>query len=180
MKVWNPLALTIAILLLAACGQDEQLPAGQPEQPAQAGPQVSQPQTSDPATTPPQTTPTQPAAAQPAPVRPAAVAPPVQTDVPYSTTYTGTIQPGMTEADVVAVWGEPVARRQDAGFVYLHFRNGCEVSCGMYDIVILEGDQVIDAVVRFEGHIYAGLSSSPAGQAPVFTPPDSLRGSVDG
>ena len=96
-------------------------------------------------------------------------------DEPFFTSDTGTVDPGMTEAEVRAVWGEPVARIEDADFVYLYYRNGCEASCGMYDLVLLESGQVVDAVVRYFGHTYSGVSSSPRGSTPAYTPPQGTR-----
>jgi len=173
MKVWIPVSSIAAILVLAACPKDEPPPAGR-SQPVAAEPQAvdTAPSTMV-AAEPPAP---QPTTARRPPAQPAMVA---RVDQPFTTADTGTVQPGMSEADVIAVWGQPVARREEGVHAYLHFRNGCEVSCGMYDIVILEGDQVVDAVVRFPGHVYAGVSSSPPGRTPLFTPPDSVRGALD-
>lgn len=179
MKVWKPLSLAAAVTLAVGCPRDEPQPVGRSQTEAAEPPALD--------TTPSPTVaagpPAEPLAARPAP---AATRPAAQTmttarvDQPFETSYTGTVQPGMSEAQVIEVWGQPVARRQEGVFAYLHFRNGCEASCGMYDIVILEGDQVVDAVVRFSGHVYAGVSSSPPGRTPLFTPPDSVRGGADG
>jgi hypothetical protein len=92
-------------------------------------------------------------------------------DEPWFPTDTGTVQPGMTGMDVITVWGEPVAERTAGNRTYLYFRNGCEVSCGTYDVVFLENDQVVDAIVRGPGHNYAGMSSSPPDREARFTPP---------
>jgi hypothetical protein len=77
----------------------------------------------------------------------------------------------MTREQVIALWGVPVAERTVGNRTYLYFRNGCEVSCGTFDVVFLEGGQVIDAIVRGPGHNYAGTSSSPRDRIAVFTPP---------
>jgi hypothetical protein len=98
----------------------------------------------------------------PAP-RPAAV------DEPWEPVDTGTVNPGMTRDEVVAVWGPPVAEREQESWSYLYFRNGCEVTCGTFDVVFLENGQVVDAVVRGTGHTYAGNSSSPPGRIPEAT-----------
>ncbi len=90
---------------------------------------------------------------------------------PWFPTETGTIRPGMTAAEVIGVWGAPVADRTVGNWTFLPFRNGCERACGTYDIVILEGGQVVDAIVRGVGHTYAGLSSSPPDRVAEFTPP---------
>jgi hypothetical protein len=81
------------------------------------------------------------------------------------------IRPGMSEAEVIAAWGEPLARRTRGAFTYLHFQTDCLKECGTYDIVILEGGQVVDAIARSKNHRYDGVSSSPADRAPEFTPP---------
>ncbi len=94
-------------------------------------------------------------------------------DEPWTPTHTGTVEPGMTVEQVVAVWGEPVAERTLTNWTYLYFRNGCEISCGTFDVVMLEGGQVVDAIVRGPGHTYAGVSSSPPGREATFTPPTS-------
>ena len=81
------------------------------------------------------------------------------------------VRPGMSEAEVVAAWGEPLARRSRGAFTYLHFTTDCLKECGTYDIVILEGGQVVDAIARSKDHRYDGVSSSPANRAPEYTPP---------
>ena len=92
-------------------------------------------------------------------------------DEPWFPMDTGTVQPGMTRMDVIAVWGEPVAERTAGNRTYIYYRNGCEVTCGTYDVVFLESDQVVDAIVRGPGHNYAGMSSSPPDREAQFTPP---------
>ena len=93
------------------------------------------------------------------------------TDEPYEPVYSGTVAPGMSRADVVMVWGEPATERTTGTRQYLYYRNGCEASCGTFDVVFLENGAVVDAIVRGPGHEYAGASSSPPGQDGVFTPP---------
>ncbi|MGH7608008.1 MAG: hypothetical protein ACREME_11780, partial [Gemmatimonadales bacterium] len=87
-------------------------------------------------------------------------------DVPLVSADTGTVAPGMSERDVYAVWGPPAAVRRAGEFTYLFFQNGCEYSCGTMDVVTLQNGQVVDAIVRWDGHRYAGLSSSPPGRTP--------------
>ncbi|MGH7568639.1 MAG: hypothetical protein ACREL9_06670 [Gemmatimonadales bacterium] len=79
---------------------------------------------------------------------------------------TGTVDPGMAERDVYSLWGPPAAVRRAGEFTYLYFKNGCEYSCGTMDLVILQNGQVVDAIVRWPGHGYSGLSSSPPGTIP--------------
>ncbi|HEY8105507.1 MAG TPA: outer membrane protein assembly factor BamE [Gemmatimonadales bacterium] len=87
-----------------------------------------------------------------------------------------TIRPGMTEAEVRAAWGTPVTSRKVGDYAYLFYENGCLRSCGTYDLVVLQGGQVVDAIARGKNHNYDGVSSSPADRAPRYTPPsDSAR-----
>ncbi len=92
-------------------------------------------------------------------------------DEPWTPTDTGTVSPGMTRDQVIAVWGVPAAERTLEGRTYLYFRNGCEVSCGTFDVVFLENDQVVDAIVRGAGHTYTGTSSSPPERKGEMTKP---------
>jgi hypothetical protein len=84
-----------------------------------------------------------------------------------------TVRPGMTEAEVIAAWGEPLARRSRGTFTYLHFATDCLKECGTYDVVILDGGQVVDAIARSRNHRYDGVSSSPRDRLPEYTPPRS-------
>ncbi len=162
---WPRLALAAALgVALASCGSDE--PDTSPGQPA-AEPQAvaeTPAQQQTPVRTPPTTRRTPPTTTRQA-VRPA------QVDEPWTPTHTGTVNPGMTRSEVVGVWGEPVAERAAGDNTFLFYRNGCEVTCGMLDVVFLEGGQVVDAVVRGRGHVYGGTSSSPPNQEAVPTLP---------
>jgi hypothetical protein len=82
-----------------------------------------------------------------------------------------TIRPGMSEAEVRSTWGEPVAARTTGDYAYLFYENGCLRTCGTYDVVILQGGQVVDAIARGKDHHYDGVSSSPVDRAPHYTPP---------
>ncbi len=104
----------------------------------------------------------------PAPARPQGT-PAVVRDVPYVSEDTGTIAPGMSEREVYAVWGAPAAVRRAGEYTYLFFNNGCEYTCGTMDVVTLKDGAVVDAIVRWDGHQYAGESSSPPGKMPVPT-----------
>jgi hypothetical protein len=112
----------------------------------------------------------QPAAAQ----RPRPPAAPQGTaparDVPYVSDDTGTVAPGMSEREVYALWGAPAAVRRLGEYTYLFFRNGCEYTCGTMDVVTLQNGQVVDAIVRWDGHRYAGQSSSPSDNMPTSNP----------
>jgi hypothetical protein len=121
--------------------------------------------------------PTAPAPSQPAAAAPAPAAASGETSL--------AIKPGMTQAEVIARWGEPVAVRRMNDWTYLFYRNGDEHTWGYYDTVFLQNGQVMDAIVRSPDHVYDGQSSSPEGRVPVFTPPqgarpDSGRGAVTG
>jgi hypothetical protein len=72
-----------------------------------------------------------------------------------------TIDPGMTQAQVVARLGQPLSSRSFQSFTYLFYRNGCEKKCGMHDLVTLDSGKVIDAVFRSPSRHYSGTSSSP-------------------
>lgn len=163
-------SLMLAAMLawtIAGCGGGEE-EAGTPAETAQA------PQTETVAAPPAEAEELQQAAPQqpaPAPVQRVAAY-----DEPWTPTHTGTVNPGMSYEDVVGVWGEPVTERTADGRRYLYFRNGCEASCGTFDVVFLENGQVVDAIVRGQGHDYAGSSSSPAGREAVANVPPQAGG----
>jgi len=107
--------------------------------------------------------------ARPAPEGPASQIPERPTaarDVPFSSQFTGTIDPGMGEKDVYSLWGPPADVRRQGEYTYLFFPNGCEHSCGTADVVILQQGKVVDAILRWPGHRYSGESSSPAATQP--------------
>lgn len=129
----------------------------------------------------------QPAAQAPAPTpapepkpKPMQVAAAPLHDQPWTPVDTGTIDPGMSHDQVVATWGVPVAERHQGSWTYLYFRNGCEVSCGTFDVVFLDSGSVVDAIVRGPGHHYSGVSSSPAERKPEPTKPDSTGAGAAG
>ena len=72
-----------------------------------------------------------------------------------------TIDPGMTRDQVVEKLGAPVSARSYAGFEYLLYKNGCEKTCGMNDLVVLDSGKVVDAIFRSAARKYSGESSSP-------------------
>ncbi len=115
----------------------------------------------------------------PVPVQPVRASTNQVGEEPWFPTHTGTVRPGMTSDEVVATWGPTVTDRAVGNWTFLYFRNGCEQACGTFDVVMLEGGQVVDAIVRGSGHTYAGVSSSPADRVAEFTPPalsaDTLR-----
>jgi hypothetical protein len=76
----------------------------------------------------------------------------------------------MGEREVYEIWGAPAAVRRVGEYTYLFFRNGCEYSCGTMDVVTLQNGRVVDAIVRWDGHRYAGESSSPQGRVPTANP----------
>jgi len=107
--------------------------------------------------------------ASPPPKRPARQAPAVPLparDVPYESPDTGTIAPGMSEREVYSLWGPPIAVRHQGDMTYLYYRNGCEFTCGTEDVVFLQNNKVVDAVLRWPGHGYSGQSSSPFATPP--------------
>lgn len=72
-----------------------------------------------------------------------------------------TIDSGMTRAQVVSRLGEPISSRTYREFTYLLYHNGCERTCGMDDLVVLDSGHVVDAVFRSGARHYSGTSSSP-------------------
>jgi hypothetical protein len=164
MKRWN--LFPLVLLGAAACGGDE--PVADDQAPVeQQTPAAMDTTTMAP---PPMETP---------PSQPARQAPPVQmptTDEPWTPTHTGTVTPGMTRDEVIGVWGPPVTERALGAWTYLYFRNGCEASCGTFDVVFLENGAVVNAIVRGAGHTYSGTSTSPPGQEPRATPPTGTGG----
>jgi hypothetical protein len=186
MSRWN--LLPVVLVAAIACGGeeaaedpgaaqvDQQPPATQPSAETQA-PAAGDPSAGAPAAQAPaqSTAPDAQAPARPAPQMPTVSMPAV--DEPWSPTATGTVTPGMTREDVLGVWGEPVAERAVGAWTYLYFRNGCEVSCGTFDVVFLENGQVVNAIVRGQGHIYDGTSTSPPGaEARATLPPGGTEG----
>jgi hypothetical protein len=160
-------------------GDDEPATQEQPGAPIDTAEAVAQPPAE--AVTQPQEDPEEPNAvevAEPEPRPRQQLSGFSQAEVPWTPTHTGTVEPGMTRDQVVEVWGDPVTERALGAWSYLYFRNGCEISCGTYDVVLLDGGQVVDAIVRGRGHVYAGVSSSPPERAAEFTPPTGLPGSM--
>jgi hypothetical protein len=73
----------------------------------------------------------------------------------------------MSRAEVVERLGKPLNERKSGGHTYLYYRNGCEKTCGMNDVVMLDDDKVSDAIFRSSGRHYSGESSSPSGVQPA-------------
>ncbi|HEY2898481.1 MAG TPA: outer membrane protein assembly factor BamE [Gemmatimonadaceae bacterium] len=84
----------------------------------------------------------------------------------HAQTGAGTIDPGMTRAQVIERLGTPATIRTYQGSTYLMYSNKCGKKCGMQDLVILEHDSVVDAVLRSPDRHYTGTSSSPEATAP--------------
>jgi len=83
-----------------------------------------------------------------------------------------TIDPGMTRDQVVEHLGKPLNERKTGNAWFMFYRNGCERSCGMNDLVILEDGKVVDAIFRSPSRHYTAASSSPTGVRPEPTPGD--------
>ncbi|HTE43945.1 MAG TPA: hypothetical protein VK636_01775 [Gemmatimonadaceae bacterium] len=81
--------------------------------------------------------------------------------LPLAAQAGATIDPGMTRDQVVAKLGEPLSAKAYQGFTYLLYKNGCEKTCGMNDLVVLDSGKVVDAVFRSPARHYSGTSSSP-------------------
>jgi hypothetical protein len=78
----------------------------------------------------------------------------------------GTIDPGMTRAQVIERLGKPATVRTYQGSTYLLYSNNCGKTCGMQDLVILDHDVMVDAVFRSPNRHFTGTSSSPEATKP--------------
>lgn len=166
MRRWK--LLPVVVIAAFACGGDEPAAEDQtPIEPAPAATDTAMPPVTE---SPPAQQPVRPA---PPPVT--AVRMPLA-DEPWNPTDTGTVSPGMSRDDVLAVWGAPVTERVMGAWTYLYYRNGCEASCGTFDVVFLENGQVVNAIVRGPGHTYSGVSTSPPGQPGRATKPGETEG----
>ena len=96
---------------------------------------------------------------------------PVPLPAPVPAGNNTSIRPGMSESDVRARWGDPAATKTIGDWKYMFYRNYEERSVGFLDVVMLQGGQVVDALVRGSDHVYLGQSSSPGTRAPEMTPP---------
>ena len=83
-----------------------------------------------------------------------------------------TIDPGMTRDEVVTHLGKPLNERKTGNAWFMFYRNGCEKTCGMNDLVILEDGKVVDAIFRSPSRHYSSASSSPTGVKPERTAGD--------
>ncbi|MEP6493573.1 MAG: hypothetical protein ABJF01_12890 [bacterium] len=81
--------------------------------------------------------------------------------LPLGAQTTPAIDPGMTRDQVVAKLGQPLSAKSYESFTYLLYKNGCEKTCGMNDLVVLDSGKVVDAVFRSSARHYTGTSSSP-------------------
>jgi SmpA / OmlA family len=162
MKTWK--FVPILVLAAAACGKKAEEQQAAPAQPA--------------ATATPDTAAAMPTPPPAAPVRTSQAAMPTMpaVDEPWTPTDTGAVSPGMTRDQVVAVWGAPVTERTLGAWTYLYYRNGCEASCGTFDVVFLDDGQVVNAIVRGRGHTFTGTSTSPPGTTARPTPPGGAEG----
>ena len=76
------------------------------------------------------------------------------------------IEPGMSRAQVEERLGPPKVVRAAGATTFLFYANGCLKRCGMDDLVVLEHDEVTDAIFRSPTHRYTGQSSSPLAVEP--------------
>src|ERR1043166_1626747 len=72
-----------------------------------------------------------------------------------------TIDSAMTQQQVIERLGPPLSVRTFGASTFLLYKNGCEKTCGMSDIVILDADKVVDAVFRSPARRYTRKSSAP-------------------
>ena len=71
------------------------------------------------------------------------------------------VDPGMAKGQVVARLGAPPIERTAGEATFLFYKNGCERTCGMNDVVMLDKGVVVDAVFRSATRRFSGTSSSP-------------------
>lgn len=71
------------------------------------------------------------------------------------------VDPGLSKARVVERLGAPAFERAAGSAAFLFYQNGCERTCGMHDVVVLEKGAVVDAIFRSSKRRYSGVSSSP-------------------
>jgi hypothetical protein len=94
------------------------------------------------------------------------------------------LRPGMSEAEVRAIWGDPAVVKHNNDWTFLFYRNYEEHRVGWLDVVFLQNGQVVDCIARGSGHAYAGQSSSPPDRVPgptrSATPDESTSGAVTG
>jgi hypothetical protein len=69
------------------------------------------------------------------------------------------VAPGMTRQQVVDILGRPASERHFGAHDYLLFDAGCSRKCGD-DLVILDHNLVVDAVIRSAGHTYTGAAAA--------------------
>ncbi len=82
----------------------------------------------------------------------------------------GTIRPGMSAEEVRAVFGSPASSRVMGEWTYLYYLNGCPVRCGSDDVVFLQADTVVAAVLRAPGRRFAGAAAATALRETVDLP----------
>ena len=77
------------------------------------------------------------------------------------------IDPGMSKAQVIDHLGPPQSAHTSDTLAYLYYKNGCEKTCGMSDLVVLSHDKVVDAIFRDPARHFTGQSSSPISLTPA-------------
>lgn len=82
--------------------------------------------------------------------------------LPVSAQERATISPGMSRSQVVEAFGSPTATRQAGEWTYLFYLNRCLPGCGSDDVVFLQGDRVVAAVLRSPARRFAGPAAAPA------------------
>ncbi|HYV98115.1 MAG TPA: hypothetical protein VE967_11715 [Gemmatimonadaceae bacterium] len=104
--------------------------------------------------------------APPAKQPPAKAPAPAPTKAPapkQSTSHaTVSIDPGMSKAQVMERFGKPARESSRGEFTYLFYANGKEKQVGTDDVITLQNDKVVDAVLRASYRSYTGKSSSPS------------------
>lgn len=81
---------------------------------------------------------------------------------------TATIAPGMTRDQVVGLFGRPTSERHFGAHDYLLYDADCGTKCGA-DLVILDNNQVVDAVIRSASRSYTAANQPPTSLTGVAT-----------
>ena len=73
-----------------------------------------------------------------------------------------TISAGMSADQVRATFGAPATTREEGGWAYWFYHNGCPVRCGSDDVVFFREGRVVAAVLRTSARRFSGPRASDA------------------
>ena len=72
------------------------------------------------------------------------------------------IAQGMTPAQVRDVFGAPARTRESGAWTYWYYANGCPVRCGSDDVVFVQNERVVAAVLRTRHRVMSGPAPADA------------------